>query len=57
MERDGLLAVNDHLTLQLNAINLLNKLYFDSIYYTSTSENHVIPGPGRTIKLTARARF
>ena len=49
--------VNDHLTLQLNAINLLNTLYFDGLYYNSTSENHAIPGPGRTIKLTARARF
>lgn len=49
--------VNDHLTLQVNAINLFNSLYFDGLYYTSASENHAIPGAGRTIKLTARARF
>jgi len=49
--------VNDRLTLQLNVINLFNALYYDNVYYTSVSENHVIPGAGRTVKLTARARF
>ena len=49
--------VNDKLTLQVNAINLLNTLYYDSVYYTSAAENHVIPGAGRTVKLTARASF
>jgi len=49
--------VSDRLTLQLNGVNLFNKLYFDGLYYSSPSENHVIPGAGRTIKLTARARF
>jgi catecholate siderophore receptor len=49
--------VNDRLTLQLNAINLFNKLYYDNIYYTSASENHVVPGAGRTVKFTVRARF
>ncbi|HEX4180206.1 MAG TPA: TonB-dependent siderophore receptor [Caulobacteraceae bacterium] len=49
--------INDRLTVQVNAINLFNKLYYDSVYYTSASENHVIPGAGRTFKLTLRAKF
>ena len=49
--------VNANLTLQANIINLFDALYYDSVYYTSASENHVIPGAGRTIKLTARASF
>lgn len=49
--------VSEKLTLQLNIINLFNKFYYDNIYYTSTSENHVIPGAGRTVKLSVRASF
>ena len=49
--------ISPRVTLQLNAINLANTLYYDAIYYTSASENHVIPGPGRTVKLTARVKF
>ncbi|HEY2051354.1 MAG TPA: TonB-dependent siderophore receptor [Caulobacteraceae bacterium] len=49
--------VSDRLTLQLNALNLGNRLYYDGVYYTSASENHVLPGPGRTVKLTARVSF
>jgi catecholate siderophore receptor len=45
------------LKLQLNAINLLNTLYYDNVYFTSAAENHVIPGAGRTLKLTVRADF
>ncbi len=48
---------NDRLTLQLNAINLTNLRYYDGLYYTSTSENHVVPGAGRTVKLVARVSF
>jgi catecholate siderophore receptor len=46
-----------NLKLQLNVINLFDTLYYDNIYYTSASENHVIPGAGRTVKLTVRANF
>jgi catecholate siderophore receptor len=49
--------VNDRLSVQLNLINLANTLYYDNIYYTSASENHVIPGAGRTFKVTLRASF
>jgi len=49
--------INDRLKLQVNAINLFNKLYYDNIYYTSTSENHVLPGAGRTVRFTLRASF
>jgi len=45
--------VSRALTLQLNGINLLNRLYFDAPYYTSPAENHVIPGAGRSVMLTA----
>jgi catecholate siderophore receptor len=46
-----------NLSLQLNAINLTNKLYYDAVYFTSASENHALPGAGRTVKLTVRAKF
>ncbi len=49
--------VTPNITLQFNGYNLFNKLYYDGIYYTSASENHAIPGAGRTFKFTARARF
>jgi catecholate siderophore receptor len=49
--------INPHLEVQVNAINLFDKLYYDSVYYTSSSENHVIPGPGRTVRVTLRASF
>jgi catecholate siderophore receptor len=49
--------VNKRLSVQLNLINLANTLYYDNIYYTSASENHVIPGAGRTFKITLRASF
>jgi catecholate siderophore receptor len=49
--------VNERLTLQLNALNLGDRLYYAGVYYTSASENHVLPGPGRTVKLTARVSF
>jgi catecholate siderophore receptor len=45
------------LSLQLNVLNLANKLYYDNSYYTSAAENHVYPGTGRTAKLTIRATF
>lgn len=40
------------LRLQLNAYNLFNRLYYDGVYYVSPSENHVIPGAGRSVALT-----
>ena len=49
--------VNDRVTLQVNIINLFNTLYYDNVYYTSASENHVIPGVGRTARFTIRATF
>ncbi len=49
--------VDRRLSLQVNANNLFDKLYYGGLYYTSASENHAIPGPGRTIKLTVRASF
>jgi catecholate siderophore receptor len=49
--------ISQKASLQLNVINLANRLYYDSAYYTSASENHVIPGAGRTAKLTIRMTF
>jgi outer membrane receptor protein involved in Fe transport len=42
------------ITLQLNAYNLFNRLYYDGLYYTSVAENHAIPGAGRSVSLTVR---
>lgn len=44
----------EDLTLQLNGFNLLDKYYYLAPYYTSASENHVLPGPGRSASLTIR---
>ena len=44
-------------TLQLNLINLLNTWYFTKVYYASPSENHVLPGPGRTARLNLIVAF
>ena len=49
--------ISPRLKLQLNVINLFDKYYDDNVYYTSASENHLIPGVGRTVKLTVRASF
>jgi len=39
-------------SLQLNGLNLFNRYYFSAPYYTSLSENHVIPGAGRSATLS-----
>ena len=46
--------VTRDLALQLNGINLFNRLYWDAPYYTSPSENHVVPGAGRSALLSIR---
>jgi len=46
--------VSQTLTLQLNGVNLFNRLYYDAPYYVSASENHVIPGAGRSGMLSIR---
>jgi catecholate siderophore receptor len=46
--------VSKDFTLQLNGINLFNRFYYDSVYYTSAAENHVIPGAGRSGILSIR---
>jgi catecholate siderophore receptor len=43
-----------HVALQLNGFNLLDRNYFVNSYYTSASENHVIPGAGRSVMLSIR---
>jgi catecholate siderophore receptor len=49
--------VNSHLTLQLNGYNLTDKYYFANSYFSSPSENHTIPGAGRTVLLTASLAY
>jgi catecholate siderophore receptor len=46
--------VSKNFSLQLNGINLFNKLYWDAPYYTSAAENHVLPGAGRSGMLSIR---
>jgi catecholate siderophore receptor len=46
--------VTPHVALQFNGFNLLNSNYFVNSYYTSAAENHVIPGPGRSVMLSIR---
>jgi catecholate siderophore receptor len=46
--------VSKNFALQLNGLNLFNRLYYDAPYYTSPAENHVIPGAGRSGMLSIR---
>jgi len=46
--------INKSWYLQLNSFNLTNKLYYENAYYTSVSENHIIPGAGRSARLSIR---
>lgn len=52
---DAMIAyqVNDHLQLQVNGYNLADNYYFTNSYFTRTGENHVLPGAGRTVTLSA----
>jgi outer membrane receptor protein involved in Fe transport len=49
--------INPHLTAQLNVINLTDELYYGGVYFTTASENHAVPAPGRTVKVALRASF
>jgi catecholate siderophore receptor len=46
--------VTDAIQLQLNGLNLTNKYYLQNAYYTSAAENHVLPGAGRSVRLSIR---
>jgi catecholate siderophore receptor len=49
--------INKALFVQFNAFNLANRLYYDGSYYTSAAENHIIPGAGRSARLSMRLNF
>ncbi len=49
--------VTPRVTLQINGLNLTNARYYSGLYYTNAAENHALPGPGRSVKLTARVSF
>jgi catecholate siderophore receptor len=49
--------VTPRVTLQITGLNLTDKRYYGGFYYTDASENHAVPGPGRSVKLTARVSF
>ena len=56
---NGMVAykVNDHYSLQMNVTNLTDRRYYDGTYYADETENHAIPGAGRTFTFTAKASF
>jgi len=49
--------IDKDVSIQLNLNNIFDKYYYDAAYYTSASENHILPGPGRTVLLTTRVDF
>jgi catecholate siderophore receptor len=49
--------MTDQVSLQANLYNITDRLYYDGAYYSSPTENHVIPGAGRTLTLTANFTF
>jgi catecholate siderophore receptor len=49
--------VSKHFNVQLNLDNVTNKYYLQSAYYSSSSESHAVPGPGRTGLLTLNFIF
>jgi catecholate siderophore receptor len=49
--------VTDTIAVQLNGFNLFNRYYLANVYYTSTSENHAIPGAGRSARLSVRVQL
>jgi outer membrane receptor for monomeric catechols len=49
--------LNDYFNFQLNIDNLTNKYYMQSAYYSSASESHAVPGPGRTAFLSINVIF
>jgi len=49
--------VSQNFELQLNGLNLFNRFYLDAPYYTSASENHAIPGAGRSGMLSVRMKL
>ena len=56
---DGMVSyrINRRITVQLNGYNLANRTYFTNAYDSSPTENHVLPGAGRTITLTLLAKY
>ncbi|HJW40043.1 MAG TPA: TonB-dependent siderophore receptor [Rhizomicrobium sp.] len=47
--------INDTFAVQINGYNLTDEYYFANSYFTKPGENHTVPGPGRTLLLTATA--
>lgn len=56
---DGLISyqVSRRLGLQLNGYNLTDEHYYANAYYSSAVENHVVPGAGRTVTVTATFKY
>ncbi len=49
--------INDNYSLQMNLNNVLDRRYYDGSYYADDTENHTIPGAGRTLTFLAKANF
>ncbi|QUD89225.1 TonB-dependent receptor [Phenylobacterium montanum] len=56
---DGMVSwqVTEHVGLQLNGYNLTDKFYYTNDYFSSAIENHVVPGAGRTVLVTATLKY
>jgi catecholate siderophore receptor len=46
-----------HVQMQLNGTNLGDRFYYSNAYYSSAVENHVVPGPGRTVNLALKVSY
>jgi catecholate siderophore receptor len=49
--------VNDDVKLQMNAFNITNENYYTGSYYSDPTENHALPGAGRSVSLTLSTQF
>ncbi len=49
--------LSKNFTLQVNGYNLGNTFYWLNSYASSPTENHVIPGPGRTVTFTMLVNY
>lgn len=47
--------LSPRLTVQLNGLNLTDRLYYAAPYYNNAAENHIVPGAARSATLSVRA--
>ncbi len=49
--------ITDRIRVQANLDNITDEYYYLGAYFSDPTENHVIPGPGRTLFVTTNLRF